>query len=53
MSTRDSWLVIGLAVVTIWALWGVLNIIFNCIEYWQAARRGEDAQATKGKGSSS
>jgi hypothetical protein len=47
----SSWLVIGMAVLVMWTLWGFLNWIFNVLEIWHAARRGEDAQATKGKGS--
>ena len=37
-----DWLLIVIAVLTLWALWGIFNIAANCIEYWQAARRGED-----------
>ena len=43
----SDWILIVLAVLTLWALWGVLNIVGDMLEKWNAARRGEDLSANK------
>lgn len=47
-----DWLIIVLAIAALWILWQLLNLVSDMLEIWHAARRGEDSQATKGKGSS-
>ena len=51
MIALTSWLIIGLAIVALWALWGMLNLIADLLEKWYAAHRREDSQSNKEKGS--
>ena len=44
-----DWLLIVTAFAVLWVMWKMFNLVGDLIEY--AARRGEDAKATKGKGS--
>jgi len=47
-----DWLLIIIAIAVLWVMWRMFNLVGDLLEY--AARWwGEDAQATKGKGSSS
>jgi len=51
-----DWLLIATTIAALWGLWLLLHFVFDAIENYHAAwrdeRRREDAQATKGKGSS-
>lgn len=38
----NPWLLTAESFLAVWIVLGVLNIVFHCIEYWQAARRRED-----------
>jgi hypothetical protein len=48
----NAWLIIGMSVLVMWTLWAFLNWIFNLLEIWHAARRGEDSQSDREKVSS-
>jgi hypothetical protein len=47
VASVNSWLIIGMAVLVMWALWGFMNWILNLFEYWYAARRGEAMKTHK------
>lgn len=52
----SAWLIIGLVWAVLWLFWVWLGALFDAISdyhhhYSKAASNGEDAQATKGKGS--
>jgi len=49
---RD-WLAVGFVFFCLLLFWIWLGKVFDAISDWHAAVRREDAQATKGKGSSS
>ena len=50
----SAWLVIALVFAVLVVFWQLLDLTFDLIAHWQAAheQEREDAQATKGKGSS-
>lgn len=49
ISATTSWLLIGLAVGTLWGLWGILSVIGDMLERWHERHRVQPATEGAGK----